>query len=318
MLVDWLIYGLFVFGVAKLLNATLFKLKPASRPVAWILTILMLVVSLAALSALKVLRYQILSDDIGVPIKPQNPFEWSIAFFSAWLFYSILNVEVKNREQASTVRPPISATPAFSNAHTRDETPTAQHVPQAPTVDRHTAPPTLSSPESTNEIYSLIAEELEAGRPDKGLWTRLFAECGGDEKNTKVLYIKQRAEHLIAAEKSRTMLAAHERAQAAVQAAAVQAQAELKQRETQNALIEQRKAMRPRLLDLCASLRTGSLDYEGYEQLAKVVGVSLRYEGFVFGKYIVTRGDVSTSFGSINDLRPWFLENVVPVIEAEV
>jgi hypothetical protein len=35
------------------------------------------------------------------------------------------------------------------------------------------------------------------------LWTRLFAECDGDEKQTKILYIKHRAERLISAEHDR-------------------------------------------------------------------------------------------------------------------
>jgi len=49
-------------------------------------------------------------------------------------------------------------------------------------------------------VYAEIAQELETGIVDKGLWTRLFAESGGDDKQTKVLYIKQRSERLITAE----------------------------------------------------------------------------------------------------------------------
>lgn len=52
-------------------------------------------------------------------------------------------------------------------------------------------------------IYASIANELESGATDKGLWIRLFAECDGDENRTRVAYIKQRAEKLIAAEKLR-------------------------------------------------------------------------------------------------------------------
>lgn len=48
-------------------------------------------------------------------------------------------------------------------------------------------------------IYAAIAEELETGKTDRGLWTKLFAECDGDEKRTKVAYIKHRAERLITA-----------------------------------------------------------------------------------------------------------------------
>lgn len=54
-----------------------------------------------------------------------------------------------------------------------------------------------------DRVYAEIAKELEDGVADKGLWTRLFAECGGDEKQTKVFYIKQRAEKLISVERDR-------------------------------------------------------------------------------------------------------------------
>jgi hypothetical protein len=52
-------------------------------------------------------------------------------------------------------------------------------------------------------IYAAIANELKTGATNEGLWTRLFAECDGDENRTKVAYIKQRAENLIAAEQAR-------------------------------------------------------------------------------------------------------------------
>ncbi len=51
--------------------------------------------------------------------------------------------------------------------------------------------------------YSIIATELASGKPDAGLWTRLFAEFDGDETKVKVAYIKQRAEKIMAAERAR-------------------------------------------------------------------------------------------------------------------
>jgi len=51
-----------------------------------------------------------------------------------------------------------------------------------------------------NAIYATVANELETGQTDKGLWTRLYVENDGDEKKTKLAYIKQRAEILIADE----------------------------------------------------------------------------------------------------------------------
>ena len=76
----------------------------------------------------------------------------------------------------------------------------------------------ISTAEAVDEdgIYNSIAHELETGIADKGLWTRLFAECEGDEKKTKVLYIKQRADKLISAERSRLEEVARQQADEAV------------------------------------------------------------------------------------------------------
>jgi hypothetical protein len=68
-----------------------------------------------------------------------------------------------------------------------------------------------------DHIYGEIAKELDDGPADKGLWTRLFAECGGDERQMKARYIKQRADRLIAAERARLEQVAVERAAEAEQ-----------------------------------------------------------------------------------------------------
>ena len=53
-----------------------------------------------------------------------------------------------------------------------------------------------TSDSNYDEIYELIARELAENNINQGLWTRLFAEAGGDENKTKALYIKRRAEIL--------------------------------------------------------------------------------------------------------------------------
>lgn len=111
MLIDWLIYGVFVFSVAKLLNATLFKLNPPSFPVTWGLTTLMFAVNIAALSALKVLRYKAISANVGVSIEPQNRLDISAALIFAWLFFSVLRHGGKNKPPITTTENPTTETP---------------------------------------------------------------------------------------------------------------------------------------------------------------------------------------------------------------
>lgn len=101
MFMDWLIYGLLVFGAVTLLNATAFKQKPASDLVAGSLTVLIFVVSVAVLSALKALRYQDISNSIGVPIIPKNPLDMGGAFVLACLFLALLKRQEKNKNPPS-------------------------------------------------------------------------------------------------------------------------------------------------------------------------------------------------------------------------
>lgn len=51
--------------------------------------------------------------------------------------------------------------------------------------------------------YEQVGEELNSNNPDKGLWTKAFAQADGDDKQTKVLYIRARVEKLITIEQAR-------------------------------------------------------------------------------------------------------------------
>lgn len=103
------------------------------------------------------------------------------------------NSNPKNSNQSTSAYPPVTET-----ANTTATRPTS-------TISQQTVV-------GEDRIYSQIAEEIETGNADKGLWTYLFAECNGDEKQTKVLYIKRRAERLLSAEKLRLEQEAKERA----------------------------------------------------------------------------------------------------------
>ncbi len=46
------------------------------------------------------------------------------------------------------------------------------------------------------KIYADVAKELKENRRE-GLWTKGFAECGGDEKKTKLYYVKNRVKALM-------------------------------------------------------------------------------------------------------------------------
>jgi hypothetical protein len=199
MLIDGLIYGLIVSGVATLLNASAFKLKPASGIAAWTLTILMFFVNMVALTMLEVLRYQAISDSIGMPISPKSPLNMGGAFLFAWLFFSLLNRQKKNKQSAPVID---SVAPIYSPALSVSVASVATDFPNTVPSENHNTS-LIQTVLDDERIYATIAKEFESGIADKGLWTRLFVECEGDERRTKVLYIRQRAERLLAVEKLR-------------------------------------------------------------------------------------------------------------------
>ncbi len=71
--------------------------------------------------------------------------------------------------------------------------------PIAP-VSTSAEPNQNSSDAQEDRLYEQIAQELETNTVDKGLWTKVFAQAGGDERQTRVLYIQARFARLLAIE----------------------------------------------------------------------------------------------------------------------
>jgi hypothetical protein len=85
-----------------------------------------------------------------------------------------------------------------------DDSLRAKRVPSAPSSSSQEQPAVMvDAAIDEDAVYAAIANELKTGATNEGLWTRLFAECEGDERRTKVAYIKHRAEKLIAEEQVR-------------------------------------------------------------------------------------------------------------------
>lgn len=105
----------------------------------------------------------------------------------------------------------VSVAPARAHAAYLSEFPVVGNLSKAVPPESYNTIP-LQTIVDEEPIYAEISNELETGVVDKGLWTRLFAECGGDEKQTKVLYIQERVKRLVAAECLRLEQAAVESA----------------------------------------------------------------------------------------------------------
>lgn len=189
MLLDWLIYGLLTWGLVALLNTTAFKHQPASRAIAWTLTVVMFFVSLIAMTALQILRYKAISDDLGFTIQPKSPLDFIGAFTFSWFFFSLLR---KSPKSASMTPAPMSASASMGPAESSVEAPRLQPRPSmAIHVPLHTQCTGL-----TEEFWAAALSEFEGTSRRPGLWARAFADAQGNEAVAKATYLRDRASEL--------------------------------------------------------------------------------------------------------------------------
>jgi hypothetical protein len=133
----------------------------------------------------------------------------AISLVVAGLWFAVAGSLTRRLLTHSTIEEVAAVQPSISPATYVSTVLAASNCSNAlPRESRAAAGPSTIVDE--DRIYAAIANELEEGGTDKGLWTRLFAECVGNESQTKVLYIRQRADRLIAAERLRLEQAARE------------------------------------------------------------------------------------------------------------
>lgn len=181
------------------------------------------------------------------------------------------------------------------------------------------------------QAHELAAQEINSGMRRDGLWAKAIVEAGPDERLAKVAYLRllvqrikdeahlrERAEEqereasytaaarAAQAEQSRQAQAAQRQAQAAAQAAADKKVAEFLQ------------ARRERILRSCAALKQADLDFQDYELLVRADRASIRFQGFIVGAYYYEKCGKTVKINRYKELRPWFLSNVVPKLEATI
>ena len=77
-------------------------------------------------------------------------------------------------------------------------------------ADKHVQAPILTDRDHELQLenledwaYEQVGKEFDSNNHDKGAWTKAFAQANGDEKQTKVLYIKARVDRLISEQRKR-------------------------------------------------------------------------------------------------------------------
>lgn len=175
-MLDLLICGLFVYGVAKLLNTTIFNLNPASKVTAWTLTVVMFFVLAGVLTVLFAWRSPGISH-----IAP------GIALAFAWMFYFLLDKQVKKQSETFSA-------PSVSCEKLKQKSLNGSFSQPQNMGNKLKNKEVVSA--SAEDIYKEIGQELEDGNVKLALWTQAFAESDGDEPKAKSFYIKLRFNQL--------------------------------------------------------------------------------------------------------------------------
>lgn len=70
-----------------------------------------------------------------------------------------------------------------------------------------------------------------------------------------------------------------------------------------------------RALALCSELKQNPIDLGSYMLLAEVAGGRIEARGLFVESYVYIKNDKITKLGKLEQLRPWFVENIVSLIE---
>lgn len=121
---------------------------------------------------------------------------------------SVMKIAPAVAKLADTARTPPTDAKSIMNNHTQ-----GSYNASLPAIPIESSQQPMQ--EIEDRLYEQIAQEIETNTVDKGIWTKAFAQSGGDDKLTRVAYIKARFEKLMAAENARLEVLQREREEVA-------------------------------------------------------------------------------------------------------
>lgn len=148
------------------------------------------------MTALQILRYKALSDDLGFTIRPKSPLDFIGAFTFSGLFFSLLRKSPKSAPMAPA---PMPASASMDPAQSSVEAPRLQPRPSMVTH----APLHTQCTRLTEEFWAAALAEFEGTSRRPGLWARAFADAQGNEAVAKATYLRDRASELAHEHQSR-------------------------------------------------------------------------------------------------------------------
>ena len=121
------------------------------------------------------------------------------AIIFAWNhFRNKNNQNIDVEKQTKIILPPQNNS-ITENSVIRSKVDSAKKISQIHLINKSQISTNIDASNDMDEdhVYEAIAQEIEDGLQNKGLWTRLFCECDGDENKTRAAYIKQRVEKIL-------------------------------------------------------------------------------------------------------------------------
>ena len=213
-------------------------------------------------------------------------------------------------------------TPILQPTITKNTLPTSQNIAKSEPANIQPIASHINMNINEDHLYEIVANELDSGNTQKGLWTKLFAQCNGDETQTKVRYIEQRVRQLMEAEKAQQatqlvqqqMVAAEQQRLHAIQLKANQEQLlEAEHQRLQNKLI-------PPMYKLMAEIESNretdsySLNDESKFEFIRLLGgvVTLTRNWAGEPTYSIKLNAKNITFKLRSEFNDWFFNVLLP------
>jgi hypothetical protein len=113
-----------------------------------------------------------------------------VAFICGWVYGFFVKFTDSKPKNSAKLQPTTSSSISEK----------ATHLEATATSKKVSFTPQTRATTDENSLYETVAKELDTGDVQKGLWTKLYSECGGDETQVKVKYIQERIASLKAKE----------------------------------------------------------------------------------------------------------------------
>lgn len=166
------------------------------------------------------------------------------------------------------------------------------------------------------QLYAHALAEVDAGRRRPGLWAKAYAQASGSLDKAKAIYLDLLVQRL------KDELFIQTKARQTSRYAATDKDDSSKKSTSRDAAPKEGakrpisiKYDKPRLTVLSRRLPNEHLDPYAYAFIAEQVGGSLTWDGEIIKRnYVFKRNSQIKCFKTYRQIKPWYLDNVIPLV----